>query len=129
MHKTEYYQLLGAVTEDKAWEDWILYMLAAIEETARWTCGKVHAIRSLLESTVEFCREKLRGNVYSKELVELIFFQPYCKIAYVVQAGIAERKTASAYLRELENAGVLGSAKVGRERIYVNTKLLDLLRG
>ncbi len=67
-------------------------------------------------------------NIYSKELVELLFRQPYCKIAFLVDAGVARRQTAAAYLNSLEEAGVLTSEMVGRERIFVNPVLLELLK-
>jgi Fic family protein len=127
-NKGQYYRLLREVTERQTWEPWILYMLAAVQETARWTCEKILAIRDLLEETVSFCREKLPGRVYSRELIDLIFLQPYCKIAFLVEAGMAERKTAGSYLQELEKAGVLNSVRIGRERIYINPRLVELLR-
>jgi Fic family protein len=126
-HKNDYYRLLRDVTYNQAWEPWVLYMLAAVEETAAWTCRKIFAIRNLLERTAAVCKKKLPGNVYSRELMELIFIQPYCKIAFVVEAGLAERKTASVYLQKLEDIGVLNSAKIGREKIYLNPALVKLL--
>jgi Fic family protein len=65
--------------------------------------------------------------VYSKELVELLFSQPYTKVLNVVNEGIAHRQTASTYLRELERIGVLKSLKVGKEKIFLNVKLFELL--
>ena len=126
-HKNDYYRLLRDVTYNQAWEPWILYMLTAVEETAAWTGRKVFLIRDLLERTATVCKKKLPGNVYSRELMDLIFIQPYCKIAFVVEAGLAERKTASVYLQKLEEIGVLNSAKIGREKIYLNPALVELL--
>jgi Fic family protein len=128
-NKNEYYRLLQEVTVNGAWEPWVMYMLSAIEETAAWTCEKLKAIRDLLEETAIFCRENLPASVYSRELVDLIFVQPYCKIAFLVDAGIAERKTASVYLQKLEGIGVLTSSLLGREKVYVNPKLIGLLKG
>jgi Fic family protein len=106
-----------------------MYMLSAVEETASWTCEKIKAIRDLLEETAIFCREHLPSAVYSRELIDLIFVQPYCKIAFLVEAGIAERKTASVYLQKLEGIGVLSSTQIGREKVYINPRLIDLLKG
>lgn len=125
-HKTEYYRRLRAVTEAGDWEGWLLYMLTAIEETAQWTTGRIYAIRDLLEQTIERCKTDAAG-AYSKELVELIFTYPYCKIAFVMEAGIAKRDAASSYLQSLEQAGILRSEKRGREVIYINQALLELL--
>jgi len=126
-NKAEYYAKLRAVTEVDAWEAWILFMLQAIEETASWTSGKIREIKTLLDDTVERCRETLPSHMYSKELIELIFVQPYCKIAFVVDAGIAKRQTASEYLQALVEMGILTVEPVGREKIYIHPELLDLL--
>lgn len=126
-HKAEYYRLLKAVTEEARWEDWNLFMLEAVEETANWTTGRIIAIRDLFEQTLNRCRTGLPSKVYSKELIELIFAEPYCKIQFLVQAGIAKRQTASEYLKELERIGVLAGEKRGREVIYRHPALLRVL--
>ncbi len=128
-NKQEYYRLLREVTEDHNWEAWLLYMLTAVEETARWTTGRITAIRDLLEKTLEVCRRDLPAHVYSKELVELIFVQPYVKIGFLVDAGIAKRQTASVYLRELEKAGILQAERRGRQVIYKHQALVEILSG
>ncbi len=124
--KADYYHLLQAVTTREAWEDWILYMLRAADETARWTTDRIHAIRQLMQETAEYVRAEAYG-AYSRELVELIFVQPYCRIRNVVEAGIAERQTAAVYLKQLAGAGVLEGVKVGREKLFINPRLMRLL--
>ena len=84
------------------------------------------AIRDLFEATVERCRQEV-PRAYSKELIELIFQQPYCKFSFVVDAGIAKRKTASLYLQELERIGILAGEKHGRQVIYRHPALLEAL--
>ncbi len=126
-HRSDYYAALRAVTEDDAWEDWILYMLTAVEETADFTRQRVCAIRDLMHETIEQARRDLPPNVYSKDLIGLLFRQPYCKIAFLVEEGIASRNIASNYLGELVKAGYLKKQKHGREFIYLNTALYDLL--
>lgn len=125
-NKHEYYRLLKDVTEHGAWEDWLLYMLRGITETALCTSDRIKAIRRLLDETVEHCRTDI-PQVYSRELIDLIFRQPYCKISFLVDAGIAKRQTASSYLRELERIGVLTGEKIGREMIYKHPALLGVL--
>ncbi len=128
-HKSDYYRLLRGVTEQKAWEPWILFMLEAVHTTARETMQKIDGIRSLLEETVAEAKHKLPARVYSKELIELLFEQPYCKIKFLVDSGIAKRQTAGDYLKELEKAGILKSKQAGRETLYLNVKLYKLLSG
>jgi Fic family protein len=124
--KAEYYALLRDVTSDNAWEPWLLYMLRAVAETAQWTTAKIHAIRDLLHETTGYVRQKT-GSRYSRELVELIFVQPYSRIANVVDAGIAKRQTASEYLKELADIGVLKALKVGREKLFIHPHLMTVL--
>ncbi len=126
-NKGEYYRRLREVTESHDWEGYLLYMLRGVESTALLTTERIHAVRELLEETLEKCRHALPGNVYSKELIELIFVQPYCRINFLVDSGLAERKTASRYLRELQELGILESQKVGREVIYSHPALLRVL--
>ncbi len=125
--KPEYYRRLREVTEKGAWEDWILYKLDGIAETASWTTNRIFTIRDLFNETLELCRRDLPGRAYSKELVELVFTQPYCKIQFLVDAGIAARQTASEYLKELEKIGVLSGERRGREMIYKHPALLEVL--
>jgi Fic family protein len=125
--KSDYYKLLRAVTSKGEWEKWILYMLDAIETTARETRDKIDSIRDLLDATLETGKKKLPSRVYSKELIEILFSQPYTKARMLVDAGIAERKTASAYLRQLEKAGILRSKKSGKEVLFLNIRLFQLL--
>lgn len=125
-HRSDYYRLLLAVTVDGAWEPWILYMLDAAEQTATWTRTKIMAIKRLMDETVRYVSAKL-SKIYSRELVEVIFTQPYCRIGDVVGLGLGNRTTASKYLRDLTAAGVLEERKSGRERLYINTKFLELL--
>ena len=126
-NKAEYYRLLRTVTEEAAWEEWVLFMLTAVEATATWTTSRILAIRDLFAKTLSLARTRLPSKVYSKELVELIFTQPYSKIQFVVDAGLAQRQTASEYLQELEKLGVLVGEKRGREVIYKHPALLELL--
>jgi Fic family protein len=125
-HKAAYYTLLRGVTERQEWEPWLLYLLKGVEDTAGWTTERIHEIRRLLEETIERCRAQIPG-VYSRELVDLIFRRPYCKIAFIVEAGIARRQTASTYLQELERIGILVGEKAGREIIYKHPALLEVL--
>lgn len=125
--KKTYYRLLREVTEKGAWEPWILFMLNAVKKTSRETMQRIREILELLEETVELAKERLPGRVYSKELIELLFEQPYCKVKHLVDRGIAKRQTAAEYLRELEKAGILKSKQVGRENLFLNVRLYTLL--
>jgi Fic family protein len=102
-------------------------MLEAIENTALYTQNKILDIRELMSETLEFTKRKLPKKVYSKELIELLFRQPYTKGRFIVDAGIVKRQTAAEYLKELEKIGILESHKTGKENLYLNIKLYELL--
>lgn len=125
-NKADYYRLLAAVTRDAAWEEWILYMLEMTRTTAGWTAARIRAIQRLMDDTVEEVRERA-PNIYSRELVEILFRQPYCRISDVVDAGIAKRQTASEYLKQLCAIGLLDELRVGRDKLFVHGRLLRLL--
>ncbi|SFR12198.1 Fic family protein [Enterobacter sp. kpr-6] len=122
--RSDYYSLLRGVTERGEWEKWILFMLEAVENTAVWTRKKVAIIRALVENTAVVIREKL-PKIYSWELVQVLFAQPYCRIENLVEAGIAKRQTASVYLKQLVAMGILEEVNAGREKLYINTRLLQ----
>lgn len=124
--KADYYRKLGDVTAHGRWEPWVVYMLAAVEERARWTTAKVRAMRALLAASTEFVREHA-PKIYSRELVETTFVQPYCRIGNLVDAGIAKRQTASTYLQKLSEIGLLTVLQSGRDKLFVHRALLDLL--
>ncbi len=126
-HKSDYYQKLRAVTEHEKWEGWILYMLEAIEQTALFTQKKIDSIVNLMDEAGKSIRRQL-PDIYSKELVEIIFMQPYCKRQFITDAGIAQLKTAGNYLIRLEEKGFLKSETVGKEKLYLNKELIKVLK-
>jgi Fic family protein len=119
--------LLQEVTVKGKWEDWILFILQGIEETAEETLLLVKEISTLLENTAEQIKEVL-PKIYTKELVDLIFYEFYTKISYIQDGLNVSRKTASSYLSSLEEAGFLISVKIGRERIYLNKGLVQIVK-
>jgi Fic family protein len=124
--KADYYRLLRAVTQTDAWEEWVIFMLKGVEETALWTLAKIAAIRKLQDHTVEHMR-RAAPKIYSHELVNLIFELPYCRIQNLTERKIAGRQTASVYLKELVKTGVLEEKSLGREKLFIHPKLMRLL--
>ncbi|MBC8379787.1 MAG: Fic family protein [Planctomycetes bacterium] len=121
-----YYTSIRSVTEQHQWQEWILYMLDATEQTAQWTRGKIQSIRELLEHTCHYVR-KAAPKIYTRELVEVVFTQPYCRIKNLVDTNIAKRQTASVYLKKLVEIGILDEIKSGRDHLFVHPKFLKLL--
>ena len=125
-NKTEYYRLLLDVTRDQAWEPWIIFLLHGIEDTAHWTTAKIAAIRTLSGFTIDYVKQKA-PKIYSRELVDLIFDLPYCRIQNLVEKNIAGRQAASRYLKQLADIGVLEERTIGREKLFIHPKLMYLL--
>ncbi len=125
-HRAEYHDLLLGVTRDQAWGPWIRFMLEAVTETSQWTTRKIAAIRSLAEHTQDHVRARL-PKIYTRELVDAIFEQPYCRIGNLVDKGIAKRQAASRYLHDLADHGVLREVPLGKERLFIHPKLIRLL--
>ncbi len=125
-NKALYYRHLHQVTTRQAWEAWILFILEAVRTTADWTTAKIQRIRGLLDETSDTIRRRL-PKIHSRELVELIFANPCCRIRDLVEADIAKRQTAAVYLKALTAAGILEEIKAGRENLYRNPPLLAQL--
>jgi Fic family protein len=125
-HKADYYRLLLETTRSGNLEPWVIFMLQAVEETAKWTTGKIAAIRALAEHTTTHVRSRL-PKIYTRELVDVVFEQPYCRIGNLVEKNIAQRQSASRYLKELAAIGVLREVQAGKEKLFIHLKLMQLL--
>jgi Fic family protein len=129
-HRARYYALLLAVSTEgtaQAWQDWISYMLSAVHHTARWTLEKISAIRTLMERTYQQIDANTKLGRQT-DLVSLIFQLPYCRVADVVDTGIAKRQTAAVYLQTLVQQGILEEQVSGRDKLYLNQALISLLK-
>jgi Fic family protein len=125
-NKPEYYKRLKLVTENNEWLPWIFYMIEAVKTTSDFTINKINNINELLEDALIEVKTKL-PKIYSKELVELLFTQPYSKIDFLVEVGIASRNAAGRYLNSLESIGLLEKHRLGKENLFLNKKLFTLL--
>ena len=125
-HKNQYYKLLREVTEKENWQEWILYMLSAVSETAALTLKKISSIQKLKDEIIIKAKEALKGS-YSLDFIELIFSYPYIKIKTLEQNKIAQRQTASVYLQKLTAADILHSLRLGKEIYYINYKLMEII--
>ena len=124
--KQEYYKLFKEVRDNNNFEDWILYILKGIEITSKETIEMIEKIQAEMKNYKEEFRSKL-PKIYSKELLESLFYEVYTKISYIEKACDVTRITATSYLNQLEEIGLLESEKIGREKIYKNVRLIRLL--
>lgn len=125
-NKNEYYEKLRGVTENQNWEDYILYMLDMIEKTAQNGLERLHQITQAIEEMTNEIKLKL-PKVYAKDLVEILFRLPYTKRQNLIDENLGTAKTVGNYLIALEENGILESVKVGKEKLYLNRKLLEIL--
>ncbi|WP_145081819.1 protein adenylyltransferase Fic [Poriferisphaera corsica] len=124
--KRIYYDRIRGVTEEGNWQPWILFMVNAVTDTAMWTCAKIEAIADLMLETKHYLRDSL-PKIYSHELNDVLFQQPYCRISDLVESKIAKRQTASVYLKSLCDIGILEERTIGRDKLFIHPKFLRLL--
>lgn len=124
--KNDYYRLLRAVTAEGAWIEWILFMLDAVRESAASTTRKIGALRSCQDDITDRARAATLGGRDARFL-EVLFEQPYCRIATIVERCEVSRQTASSWLHALVRAGLLTELRMGREVLFVNHEFLDVL--
>lgn len=125
-NKQQYYSLLQKVRDGNDWESWILFMLKAIESTAKQTTLLISEIRALMQNYKEVMKDKL-PKVYSHELLNNLFKHPYTKIEFVVNDTGKSRQTASKYLDELVQIKLLSKHKIAKDNLYLNDDLYRLL--
>lgn len=124
--KDDYYRLLREVTSDGNWEEWILYLLTGVERTSAATVAKIGATRELQADFARRARAASKGGA-DAEFLAVLFEQPYCRIATVIDRCGVSRPTATRWLSELADAGLLDDHKVGRDRLFINRAFLTLL--
>jgi Fic family protein len=123
--KDEYYRLLLEVTRDSNWEEWILFILDGVRTTALSTVSKIDQIQALQDETLVTIRATT--SAANADLLAVLFEQPYCRIANVMERCGVSRPTATNWLNALVQAGVLLDVKAGRERLFINTRFFELL--
>ncbi len=126
-NKGEYYRLFKEFREKDNYEDWIIYILKGVEETSQKTILLIRQMQLMIEAYQEEFKTLL-PKIYSDELLDSIFYEVYTRINYIENKCGVTRQTAASYLNSLVNAGLLEYEKVGRESIYKNTRLIDLLK-
>jgi len=125
-NKNEYYRLLQSVRDHGSWEEWILFMLKGVEQTSHQTIKLIQGMRALMQTYKK--KMKSETNVYSQDLINIIFSHPYTKVAFLMrELDIKSRITATRYLNELVRIGLMRKEKLGRDNYYINTQLFDLL--
>lgn len=124
--KTDYYRLLQAVRDTGNWEEWLLFMLDGIIETAIETTKLVVSIKALMQQVKHQIRTEL-PKIYSQDLVNNLFRHPYTKIDFLTTELMVHRNTAAKYLDELVRIGLLSRHKLGKDNYYLNDSLFTLL--
>jgi Fic family protein len=123
--KATYYDLLQRVRVEDIWEEWVLYMLEAVELTAGRTLQTVQAIKSALLDYKH--RIRAQHKFYSQDLINNLFSHPYTKIEFLQRDLNVSRMTATRYLDALVESGFLHKQKVGRGNYYINQALNNIL--
>ena len=124
--KADYYRLLQTVREQDSWEDWVLYLLEAVETTARQAITTIHAIKAALFDYKHRIRSGCK--FYSQDLINNLFMHPYTKIEFVQRDLGVSRVTATKYLDALTDGGFVRKQKIGRGNYYINLALNAVLQ-
>ena len=125
-NKSEYYQLLQQVRDTNNWEPWLLFMLKALQVTSQDTLKTIKGLIALMQSYKQTIKAKL-PKIYSHELINNLFTHPYTKVEFLTQDLNVHRNTASKYLNQLVDIGLLTKPKLGKDNYYLNSKLYELL--
>lgn len=126
-NKNDYYKLLQNVRLNNEWENWVLFMLNGIEKTAESTIKTISEIKNLITKVNDLILLKY-PKIYSKELLDALFIHPYTKIDFLVEILNIHRETASKYLKNLEEIGILKEMKLNKTKYYINIELYKLLK-
>ena len=124
-NKSEYYRLLQYVRDTGEWEDWLLYMLEAVEQTAKDGIDTVQHIHQAMLDYKHRIRQKF--SFYSQDLINHLFNHPYTKIDFLMKTLNVSRPSAAKYLDELTEGGFLHKEKIGRSNYYINIALMSIL--
>ncbi len=125
--REEYYHLLQVTRDDREqWEKWVVYMLEGISLSAQSTIALIQKIKQLLQEQKQHIRSQF-PKMYSQDLLNNLFKNPYTKIQFLMQDLDVSRPTATRYLNTLADIGILTKARWGRESYYLNARLIDLL--
>lgn len=125
LHKMDYYRLLQSVRDEDNWEEWVLFMLSAVEHTAHQTISTVKAIKEAL--TDYKYRIRQQHKFYSQDLINNLFTHPYTKIDFIIKDLNVTRVTATSYLEALAESGFIEKRKISRSNYYINIALNRIL--
>ncbi|WP_310379621.1 Fic family protein [Flavobacterium sp.] len=125
-NKAEYYQVLQDVRTKQDWEHLILYFLKGIEVTAKQTIDLIIKIKNLMQDYKSKVKTEL-PKIYSQDLINILFKNPYTKIEFLVNELGINRKTALVYLDKIESIGLLKKTKIKNTYFYLNENLIECL--
>jgi Fic family protein len=125
-NKAQYYQLLQKVRDNNNWEPWLLFMLKALQITSQDTLKTIKGLIALMQTYKQTIKAKL-PKIYSHELINNLFTHPYTKVEFITQDLSIHRNTASKYLNQLVDIGLLSKHKLGKDNYYLNRELYELL--
>ncbi|MEK7663469.1 MAG: Fic family protein [Actinomycetota bacterium] len=125
-NKGDYYRLLQAVRDDGVWEEWLIFMLEGVAQTAKTTLRLVEGIGELMHEAKHRMRSEL-PKLYSQELLNNLFRHPYTRIEYVQNDLNITRQTAARYLDTLAEHGFVDKHRAGKNNYFINTRLVRLL--
>lgn len=126
-HRSNYYDHLLAVTVNRDWHGFISYMLEGFCDQADAALKTLMEILRLHQKYKEKV-QKESGKIYSAELIDALFTYPVLSPTKLAEALNMHYTTTSRYLAQLARAGILTEAVVGKYHLFVNFRLMDILK-
>lgn len=126
-HKDDYYSGLNGVSQRGNWNNWLLFMLKAIENTSNVTFWKINEIMSAKDSITEFIKKDKRKFKNPENIINALFIQPFTKVKHLVDSGFYSENTARDYLNRLCDLQVLEKKEIEGHHYYLNLELYRIL--
>jgi len=125
-NRQDYIRLQAGVSREQRWQDWLQFYLKGVTHAAQMQARRLNVLTELMQTTQKFISAK-EPKVATEPVLNLLFTHPCIRIHSLVSAGIARRQTASIYLKKLCELGVLEETPYGKEKLFVHTRLVQLL--
>lgn len=109
-NKSQYYEVLQNVRDNNDWESMILYLLKGVEEISMQTISLIGRIKELISEYKNKIRTE-KPKMYSQDLLNNLFKNPYIKVEFLYNDLHVTKRTAQNYLDEIVDLGLLEKIK------------------
>ena len=126
-NKDDYYSGLQGVSQRGDWNNWFIFNLNAVENTANLTYHKINDIVSSKEAISDYIKKEAKSIKKVDALVEILFTQPLTKVKHLQTAKLYSEATARDYLNRLSDLKILEKKTIEGHHYYLNKELHRIL--